>query len=144
MRYATEEGKVVQILRGMAVIRMDCAPSAECASCCACSLFGGRSRTIEVDRSDLSEGDLVQVRLPRASAYWGILLVFVLPVALFALGAIVGGTLARSAGGADSVSLPGGLLGFVAAVVIAWRVNRRLAARFPIVVHKIESPGGSE
>ena len=130
MEYNVETGKVVQILGEKAVVRIERAASAKCSSCCACSIGAAGERTLEVDRRDLGEGDIVEVRAPKVSGYLSILLLFGLPTLLFVVGGFV--------------SLQAAIAGIAVAFFVAWLVNRRLAAKFPLLVQRIESPPDSK
>jgi len=128
MRYHQDTGTVVSVNGQRATVRLDHRRTEACGSCCACSAFGAGLPTVQVERGELQEGDRVLVRIPQVSSALSILLIFVLPLALFMLGIWLG---QRLEGGerVGNLSVLGGVAGLLAALLTAWLVNRALARK---------------
>jgi len=146
MRYHQDTGTVVSVNGQRATVRLDHRRTEACGSCCACSAFGAGLPTVQVERGELQEGDRVLVRIPQVSSALSILLIFVLPLALFMLGiwlgqrleggervgnlSVLGGVAGLLAGErVGNLSVLGGVAGLLAALLTAWLVNRALARK---------------
>jgi len=136
MQYREETGTVAELRQGKAIVRLDADAETKCGSCCACSIGASGVRTLVVDKNALSVGDRVRVRIPRLSGYVSMLLLFVLPLALFVAGMSLGMMFEPEGGGHGLSPIVGGLLGLGVALLIAWIAERR-TSRHPIQVHPI-------
>jgi len=135
MRYVEDTGTVVSVSDDKATIRLDHKHPDSCGSGCACSALSGDDRSVTVDRGELQQGDRVMVRIPHVNANMSMLLLFVLPMVMFFVGAAVGGALS----GTERVGMPsllGGGVGFGLALALAWAVNRKLTRRAAPEAHR--------
>ena len=125
MRYVEDTGTVVSVTGQKATIRLDHKHPDSCGSGCACSALSGDDHSVKVDSGDLQQGDRVMVRIPHVNANISMLLLFVLPMVMFFVGAAVGGAFGET-GRVGMPSLLGGGAGFGLALALAWAVNRKL------------------
>ena len=123
MNYVEDTGTVVMTGPQKASVKLDHEQPEKCGSCCACSIFGNGSYTIDVDRGELREGDRVRVRIPRVNEYLSMLLVFGLPLGMF-MGGVAVGTAFEADKRVGAASVVGGAVGLVVAFLVAWIVNR--------------------
>jgi positive regulator of sigma E activity len=117
--------------------RADCSACGVTRGCCS----GGpiAVRKFYVDRGALSEGDHVRITVPTCSGYVSMLLMFVLPMALFITGAVLG-TVAEPADASHGLpTILGGIAGLALAVIIAAAVNHRVTGRRNILVEAISA-----
>lgn len=136
MRYVEETGTVVAVSRQEASVRLDRKRDKSCGACCACSAFTGADQTVRVPRGDFQEGDRVRVRIPQVNAYLSMLLIFAMPIALFAAGLMVG----RALEGTDRIgtgALVGGLVGLGVSFALAWVINRALRGKAAPEAHRL-------
>ena len=127
MNVSKEKGTVIRVGRSKAQIQMD-EPAPEVCEGCSCGLCSGMSsstaRTMEVDRDDLQEGDRVLVEVPQHSGYLGMVMLFLVPMALFVVGMVAGLTFAGGGGLPVVIGLGGLIGGFCLAGVIEQYVLR--------------------
>jgi len=126
---ATRElnGSVVKVEGGRAVIQLE--PDESCGggfSCACCSLSRREGQVIRIEAQGLEPGEAVRVSVPGYAGYVSSLVVFLLPVALFMAGVLVGGLFEGAEGARGTASVLGGVCGFALAVLIAVAVNRLL------------------
>ncbi len=140
MKYVEDTGTIVAVGPDRASIKLDHKKPESCGPCCACSAFTGEDRTVQVSRGELREGDRVRVRIPRVNAYLSMLLVFVLPIALFLAGMFIG----RALEGTDRIgtaSLLGGAVGLAVSFALAWVVNRAVSRHAVPEAHRLSPEG---
>jgi positive regulator of sigma E activity len=126
-------GTVVGVSDGRASVCLDADQSCGPALGCACCSLGRREgQTIRIAARGLQEGERVRVLMPAYATYVSILAVFVLPVVLFVVGLVVGGTFEAGEGGRDLPTIIGGLCGFGVAVLVALAVNRLLKNSYEV------------
>ncbi len=127
MRRKEIQGKVVEIEGDKAVVQLEeheaCPGSFSCACCAGASR---EPRKLRVEASGLKEGDTVRVSIPAYAGYLGTVVIFLLPVALFVAGMLVGGLLEGGEGANGMGPIIGGICGFGLALLIALGVNRLL------------------
>lgn len=139
MKYVEKTGKVTEVRNGKAVVTLDTSTAASCGLQCSCCI--GQScgpRELRVEAGSHQVGDRVIVDLPRRSVYLSIVLLLLLPMALFVAGALLGGVVAGSQGGPSGGLIGGGAVGLVLAFSIAWLVERRTSAAAPPRVRRVE------
>ena len=144
MWYREETGTVTELREKKAVIRLDADAGTKCGFCCACSIAASGVRTLAVDRNDLSVGNRVRVHVPRLSGYVSILLLFVLPLALFVAGMSLGMMFEPEGAGHGLSPIVGGLLGLGVALLIAWIAERGASRRAIQVQPMAENPADSQ
>jgi positive regulator of sigma E activity len=137
-----ETGVVKKIVGRVMDVAMEHVKPEQCEQCGACEMFAsGKEALLRVPRVEgVGVGDRVEVEVPEASPWLGIVLVLGLPVTLMAVGLVVGsrwtwwvdllGIPADLAGAALGLSL--GVLAFLA----ARQVDRRYFHR--IIVRRVE------
>ena len=132
-----ENGIVVRVDGGRAIVRIHHRPDPSCRGCTLCKPEGSLKFVLTVDADGLAEGDLVTLEIPVPSAWQGILLVFAVPLAALVAGLAIGGSwpgLQRAVGlGAEAAGLVLGaalaILAFAAAAFVDRRFRRRNKAR---------------
>lgn len=138
-----ETGTVVAAGGGRAQVRV--IPSDACATCGRCLLqVRGQSTIIEaVDRLGSKPGDLVELEIESRHLVKAAAVLYLLPLALAALGYLAGRWLA---GGAARAAELGGLAGGVLSFVVSFGLLRRFDGRaqaagsyLPVVVRTVES-----
>ena len=94
-------------------------------------LFCSKPRQFQVDNPiNASIGDQVIISVAEGAVLRGIGLVYLLPLILLLMGAVIGNSLAEQAEQRDSYSAVGALLGLVAGFVIAkWISSRQVKNR---------------
>jgi len=127
-------GEVVEVGDGQAVVRLEAGERCGIGFRCACcASVKPDARTVRVPGEGLEVGDTVQVAIPAYTGYLSTFVVFILPIALFVVGMVVGGML-ESGQANDMGPIIGGAVGFGIAVAVALVVNRMLgrADRFEV------------
>ncbi len=118
----TEQGKIVDLKNGKAVIEMEA--GSQCTHCGArhaCSAMGGVVRQIEIPvKNNVKVGDRVTISYQSQSRIVSALLVFLLPVLFLIAGYFVGFTLFGTEGKAILVALAG----LVIAFILNWGLNK--------------------
>jgi len=126
-----ETGVVRRIDGGRMDVAMDDVRPEVCAKCRACEVFGqGKETVLRVPAvAGLAAGDRVTVEVPEASPWTGIVFVLGLPIALLAVGLVIGSRWAwwvdLLGGDADLAGMALGLPLAVAALLAARRIDRR-------------------
>jgi len=147
VRTETHIGLVIDVSATLAEVsvRKGGGAKRDCKACGCCSGGPISVRKFYVDRGTLREGDHVRLTVPTCSGYTSMLLMFVLPMALFILGVAMGAAL--GAGNNLSMIL-GGLAGLVLAIIIATAANHHITGRHKIEVEAITANearcGGSQ
>jgi len=114
-----EEATVVGVQGRLVRVRMK--PSAECGTCCACSVLVGSAREMEIETElPVAVGSRVVVEISQAKPWLSALLLFVLPLAGLIFGMIAGAQ--WGSGDAAPVALGFGLL--AAFYVLAAAIDR--------------------
>lgn len=143
MRKVEHVGTVVHVDGGKALIQLK--PSDQCGNigfrCACCASVQPEARKVRVERGDLEEGDVVCVSIPAPSGYMSALILFVLPMALFVLGAVIGWIAKGKAPGDDMPVIIGGICGFALAVLVAVIVNRRASNAQNLEVRRVRQGG---
>lgn len=138
-----ETGTVVAAGGGRAQVQV--IPSDACATCGRCLLqVRGQSTIIEaVDRLGSKPGDLVELEIESRHLVKAAAVLYLVPLALAALGYLAGRWLA---GGAALAAELGGLAGGVLSFVVSFGLLRRFDGRaqatgsyLPVVVRTVES-----
>lgn len=140
MKMIEHTGTVIEVESGRAVVELEagaqCGTSASC-SCCG-AMQGGRRR-LEVDNNGLKAGDNVQVTVPTVSGYVSMLVIFVMPMAFFIGGILIGQRFEPTPGATGMTTIVGGLVGLGVAVLIAMGINRLLTGgRSSIQVRRLD------
>jgi len=140
-----ETGTVVQLADGQAAIRIRSEPGDACGGCKACRTRGGGDFLLWVEAENLKASDRVTVEVAVPGPWRAVFLVFVLPLAFFVTGILVGGEwqgfqemtgLGRDASG---IALGVGLL--PVPVLIAILAERRFRRRHRPRVTKVGGGG---
>jgi len=111
----------------------------DCAACGCCSGGPISVRKFHIDRGALSEGDHVRLTVPACSGYVSILLMFVLPMTLFIVGATLGAATQPDDASHGLPTIMGGIAGLTLAVAVAAVVNHRITGRRQIHVESISA-----
>ena len=137
MKTLEEKGVVTEVRKGKARVRVKGKPKSECKmGCKCCEALGGGPPVVEVEAEGLETGDEVMLRIERVSTYLSMIMICGLPITLFIVGYLVGQQFGGEAG-QDNPGLLGAIIGLIVAVLIAWVVNRTVAAGHKAVVRKI-------
>ena len=133
MHQITETGVVIEVEDEKSLIRVDREVPEMCEKCSkACSGASGGPAVLEVHRRDLEVGERVTVHVSQVNAYLSIVLLFALPMVLFAVGALVHG-------------LTGALIGLGVAVAAGCAANALIARRLPEPrVERLGGGGGTD
>lgn len=131
-------GLVVDIGRERAEVAVTPRPG-EVACRVGCGCCGAGPGRLYVPRGDLEVGDHVRVTLPACSGWLSMLVVLVLPMALFVAGMVAGSAFEAHRGSPGLPTIAGGVLGFALAVLIAVAVNRRITGAHNFVVERIDA-----
>ena len=125
MKKVEHVGTVVEVGEGTALIELKDEPGCGLRCACSCSLRSG-SRTVRVARGDLEQGDTVRLFVPAWAGYLSIVIVFVLPIALFVAGGMVGAAFESGSGAHGTPTIVGAVAGFGLSILAAVLVNRWL------------------
>jgi len=145
VRTETHVGLVVDVSATVAEVSVRTGPSdgSDCATCGVtrgcCSGGPTGARKFYVDRGTLGEGDHVRLTVPTCSGYTGMLLMFMMPMALFILGAALGAATEPPDAGSGVPTILGGIAGLVLAIIIAAAVNHHITGRHKIQVEVISA-----
>jgi len=146
MKRFRETGTVEGVEGGKAEVLMKGEMEKTCDGCGACAMGFGNVRRMKVDAPEgLKVGDEVVVEVTLPSVYWGILLVFALPVVGLLVGGGVGELAARGLGvedAANTVSIVVGIAGFGLGLLGGYLVGRKMREGMP--EPKIVEVRGSE
>jgi hypothetical protein len=137
MKTIDRTGTVVEVLGEYATVKIrpeDCGTNRLSCSCCSTA---SRPERVRVSPGGLHVGDTVMVSTPAYITYVGILVLFVLPLALAVLGGWIGATVEGGSGAHDMPVIVGGLAGIAAWVPIAVCVNRLLSRPQNVAVRKL-------
>ncbi len=116
-----EEGKVVEVRGGTALIRLRPKDPAGCAGCRICAKGLDDERTVEVPNPHgIKPGDRVIVEVPLPSRYVGALLFFVLPLVLLGAFGAAGYYLGGALFGTETAASAGMLLMGVASLGVSF------------------------
>jgi positive regulator of sigma E activity len=129
MRKVDHAGTVVGISGDKATIEIKVA--GQCSTfayrCACCRSLEAEPKRIRVPRGELQEGDVVCISIPAYNSYLRTFVVLGLPLILFVVGAAAGWFVEGRTGVHDMGIIIGGVCGFVAAVIGATIVNRKLS-----------------
>ena len=137
----TQTGTVERRLEGGLVLLSVARQTAcghDCENCAGCGVQAGRLEVRAVDRVGVSPGDRVEVRSDNRKLLGMAALVYLLPVAMFLAGYLLGDVLARAGGGYSApvhwvVTAGAVILGVVPAVLYDRRTRRRSDFQFEII-----------
>jgi positive regulator of sigma E activity len=129
-----ERGTVIEIRDRTALVRMSPLHAERCGACRACSLGEGEEHIVEVPSVEgLSTGEKVVIEVPLPSKYLGVLLFFVLPMALLAAGCVAGYFLGERFFGkepaADALIIALGAAGLAVSYPIVKLIDRHVLKR---------------
>lgn len=135
MKTFREMGTVEGVEGGRAEVLMKAEMEKTCDGCRACTMGFGNVRRMKVDAPEgLKAGDEVVVEVTLPSVYWGILLLFALPIVGLLVGGGVGEMAARGLGvedAANTVSIVAGIAGFGLGLLGGYLVGRKMRAGMP-------------
>ncbi|MFO8006472.1 MAG: SoxR reducing system RseC family protein [Candidatus Brocadiia bacterium] len=128
IRSQGREGTVIALEGDEAVVQLDADPAcAKGPGCAHCAVFQSGPVTIRIPRRDLRNGDTIRISSPTYAGPVSILVVFVLPIVLGAVGLLAGSLLEPSLRLEGFGAILGGVAGLGIAIVIALLTNRRLS-----------------
>ena len=121
-----EEGKIIRILNGKAIVEME--TNEGCHTCGAkescCSIVGNRKRQIEIplanNRDKLKEGDQIALSFQPRARLLSAFLVFMLPIIFLIVGYFIGLNLFHT----ESKAILIGFVGLVISFFIIWALNK--------------------
>jgi hypothetical protein len=141
MKTIDRQGTVVEVLEQYATVEVRPEDCGKGKLSCACCSAAGRKERVRVNSAGLSVGDTVVVSTPAYITYAGILVIFVLPLALAVLGGWVGAAVEGGSGAHDMPVIIGGLAGLAAWVPVAMLANRVLTRPENVAVRKLSGAG---
>ena len=127
MKTIDRTGTVVEVRDGYATVeicRDRCGTERWSCSCCS---TGSRPERLRVDATGLNVGDSVEVSTPAYMAYIGVVVLFVLPLALAVCGGWIGAAIEGDTAAHGMPVIVGGIAGIAVWAPIAFVVNRLLS-----------------